>query len=130
MRGNFQLCPRDVQEIRVMHRHGFTHRTIAETYGVALITIQDIVQGRSWRHLPPQEVPLPTLQPEVATQLRLRSWGRLSKEMKRALDEYRRQLTAHIETSAESEALAITLLNEWRPKRPKRKREAQVAALA
>jgi hypothetical protein len=101
-----------------MFRHGFIARTIAETYGVALITIQDIVQGRSWRNVPVVEVPPPVLQPDIAVKLRLRAFNRLPSQVKIALDHYRKQLAAHFESTAEHERFAVRLFNDWVPRRP------------
>lgn len=116
-----KLTHDQVQQIRSLHEAGFTARSIAPAFNVSTREVSNIIKGRNWAWLPTVPVSLPILDPSKAERLALRCTKRQTAEQRRRLDEYRRQLAAHIEDAAEREALALRFA--WRIKRPKGKRE-------
>lgn len=46
-----KLKENDVQDARAMREKGYTHRAIAETFGVSRHTIMAIVKRRTWKHI-------------------------------------------------------------------------------
>lgn len=118
-----KLTPAEVQQVRDLHRFGFSFKSLASAFGVCHRSIRDIIRGRSWFHLPDVPGPLPILHEGTALHLRLRRGQRLSPEQQQAIDDYRNQLSTTIESEPEREAYALQLLETWTPRRPRRQQE-------
>jgi hypothetical protein len=48
---NVKLTPRDIPEIRRLHKNGHSFGSIGRRFGVDHGSIQHIIAGRSWRHV-------------------------------------------------------------------------------
>lgn len=46
-----KLNEEDIPKIRILLKQGIFHRVIAEKFGVNVVTISDIKQKRTWRHV-------------------------------------------------------------------------------
>lgn len=112
-----------VQQIRALAAAGFTHRSIAPSFGVCIRAVANIIHGRNWHWLPVEVVPLPVLEPTAAERLVLRQSRTRTAEQRVILEEYRARLAAHIEDQAEREAFALRLA--WRIKHPNRRRDVR-----
>ena len=109
-----------VQQIRALASAGFTHRSIAPSFGVCVREVANIVHGRNWQWLPTEQVPLPIFEPTEAERLVLRQCKSRTADERVVLEEYRARLAAHIDDQAEREAFALRLA--WRIKQPARRR--------
>ena len=52
--GRALLTSAQVQEIRSIYRrgvHGFGYRVLARRYGTGVATIENIIEGKTWRNL-------------------------------------------------------------------------------
>ncbi len=50
--GRSKLTAGQVQEARILHKHGFQQNTIGRIFGVNPDTISKIILGNTWNHLP------------------------------------------------------------------------------
>jgi hypothetical protein len=115
---NAKLTELQVQQIRAFHANGFQARCLSEAFGVCHRSILNIIRGRHWHWLPVQPVELPTLCPDAAKRLRLRTVKKLNAEQRAIIDAYRAHLAASIDNGAEREGFAILLMNSWKPRQP------------
>jgi DNA-binding transcriptional regulator YiaG len=69
------LNPTKVQQIRDLYRAGFSRNSIAATYGTGNGTIQDLLEGRTWKDVPDNPGPLPAIASASITPLRQRTLG-------------------------------------------------------
>jgi IS30 family transposase len=49
--GSAKLTEAQVRQIRRLHREGAAVKRIAEAFGVSTVTVQSIIQRKSWKHV-------------------------------------------------------------------------------
>lgn len=116
-----KLTLTQVQNVRDLHRAGFTYRCIADCFNVCQRTVCNIVKGRHWYFVPDVPLPLPIFPEPIAVKLRTRR-GQLSRAQQEQLNQYRHQLALHHDATAEREGYALRLAGSWAPKRLTRRR--------
>jgi uncharacterized protein (DUF433 family) len=68
-----KLTPANVQEIRDLHRAGFSMVSIGVVFGASLFAVLGAVRGRTWKNLPDVPQPLPDLTRPPYTALKRRA---------------------------------------------------------
>lgn len=106
------LTPAEVQQARDLSRAGFTTRSIAAAFNVCARTIADILKGRSWWHLADVPGPLPMLQDEQATRLKLRG-RRVTSTKGKLIDKHRKAMAIKYDHEATLEGSAIGRLRAY-----------------